>query len=50
MSSNQKGVNFSIPPVAAAELISQSTFSGTPGVMNIDFIEDSCKKGRLHSK
>ena len=44
----QKGLSLSITPTAAAELGRQAAFAGTPGVMHLDFLEDSCLEGWLH--
>ena len=33
---------------ASAELVRQSAFAGTPGVMHIDLLEDTCSEGWLH--
>ncbi len=48
MESDQRLVNLSITPEAAAELVRQSAFAGTPGAMRIDLMEDNCKEGWLH--
>ena len=50
MPSKQKVNSFSITPSAAAELVRQATFSGNPGVMLIELLEDSCGDGWLHIK
>ena len=44
----QKGISLSITRAAAAELGRQAAFSGTPGVMHLDLLEDSCLEGWLH--
>ena len=48
MTSKVSGVNFSITAFAAAELVRQSAFAGTPGAMTIDLIEDRSGEGWLH--
>ena len=37
-----------ISPEAAAELVRQSAFAGTPGSMKIDLMEDKGEEGWLH--
>ena len=41
-------LQFSISNEAASELVRQSAFLGTPGVMKIDLVEDSCGEGWIH--
>ncbi len=41
-------VNLSISQSAAAELLRQASFAGTPGEMFIDLISDFDKEGWLH--
>ncbi len=43
-----KGRSLVISPTAAAELGRQASFAGTPGVMHLDLLEDSCDEGWLH--
>ena len=33
---------------AAAELSRQASFAGTPGLMHLDLLEDSCGEGWMH--
>ncbi len=40
--------NLTVSPTAAAELLRQSLFAGTPGLMNIDLVEDSWSEGWMH--
>ncbi len=40
--------SLSITPSASAELCRQASFAGTPGVMHLDFLEDTCGEGWLH--
>ncbi len=44
----QKSSRLTITPSAAAELGRQAAFAGTPGIMHIDLVEDSCGEGWLH--
>lgn len=44
----QKGLGLIITSTAAAELGRQAAFAGTPGVMYLDLLEDTCKEGWLH--
>ncbi len=44
----QTGHNLIITPSAAGELIRQAAFAGTPGIMHLDLLEDSCGAGWLH--
>ena len=44
----QKGLSLSITPSAAAELGRQAAFAGSPGVMHLDLVEDTCLEGWLH--
>ena len=44
----QKGSSLIITPTAAAELGRQASFAGTPGVMHLDLVEDTCGDGWLH--
>ena len=44
----QKGRSLSITPLAAAELVRQASFAGTPGLMHLDLIEDISGDGWLH--
>ena len=44
----QKGLTLTITPTAAAELGRQAAFAGTPGVMYLDLLEDTCDEGWLH--
>ena len=44
----KKGLSLSITSTAAAELARQAAFSGTPGEMFLDLLEDSCGEGWLH--
>ena len=37
-----------ITPVAAAELVRQASFGGSPGSMHLELIEDTCGEGWLH--
>ncbi|WP_036901101.1 MULTISPECIES: AIR synthase [Prochlorococcus] len=39
---------FTISSKASAELVRQSACGDTPGIMNIDFIEDTCSEGWVH--
>ncbi len=41
-------INFSITSLSSAELMRQSAFAGSPGLMRIDLLEDSCGEGWLH--
>ena len=41
-------LNFSITPLAAAELSRQASFAGTPGMMHLDLLKDTCGEGWLH--
>ena len=43
-----KSCVFRITSLAAAELGRQAAFAGTPGVMHIDLLEDTCGEGWLH--
>ena len=43
-----KVLSLSITPLASAELVRQSLFAGTPGIMHLDLLEDRCKEGWLH--
>ena len=43
-----KGNLLSITPKAASELNRQAAFARTPGVMHLDFVEDTCGEGWLH--
>ena len=45
-----KAFSFNISSAAAAELIRQSAFSRTPGLMHIDLLADSSKEGWMHIK
>ncbi len=44
----RKGSSLSITPAAAAELGRQAAFAGTPGVMHLDLLGDTCDQGWLH--
>ena len=44
----KKGLSLAITPSAAAELGRQAAFAGTPGLMHLDLLEDTCKEGWLH--
>ena len=44
----QKGLSLSISPSAAAELGRQASFAGSPGVMYLDLLKDTCLEGWLH--
>ncbi len=44
----QKAFSFSITQAAASELIRQSVFAGTPGIMHIELVGDGHKEGWLH--
>ena len=44
----QKSLGLSITPAAAAELGRQAAFAGTPGIMHLDLLEDTCDEGWLH--
>ncbi len=44
----QKAFSLTITQPAVAELIRQSAFAGTPGIMHLDFLEDSLQEGWLH--
>ncbi len=37
-----------ISETASAELVRQASFAGTPGIMHIDLLEDTCSEGWLH--
>ena len=39
------GPGLTISATAVAELNRQASFTGTPGIMNIDFVEDKCDEG-----
>ena len=41
----QNGPGLTISATAVAELNRQAAFTGTPGVMHIDFLEDKCGEG-----
>ena len=41
-------MSLTITPTAAAELGRQAAFAGTPGVMYLDLLEDTCVEGWLH--
>ncbi len=43
-----KALSVTITSTALAELVRQSAFAGTPGIMHIDLLEDSSKEGWLH--
>tara|TARA_Y100001968_G_scaffold314726_1_gene340463 strand:+ start:471 stop:812 length:342 start_codon:yes stop_codon:yes gene_type:complete len=43
-----KDKSFAITQQAAAELVRQASFAGTPGYMYIDFLKDSCDEGWMH--
>ena len=43
-----KAFSFNISSSAAAELIRQSAFSRTPGLMHIDLLPDSSNEGWMH--
>ena len=43
-----KGMSLSITSTAAAELGRQAAFAGTPGVMHLDLLEDTCNEGWFH--
>ena len=47
---DDKGIDFSITSTAAAELIRQAAFAGSPGKMKIDILKDSCDEGWFHIK
>ena len=40
-----KGLGLTISATAVAELNRQAAFSGTPGVMHIDLLDDKCGEG-----
>ena len=44
----QKSSPLSITSSAAAELVRQSSFAGTPGLMHLDFLEDTKGEGWIH--
>ena len=44
----ETGLHLGITPTAAAELVRQSAFAGTPGLMHLELIEDTCGEGWLH--
>ena len=44
----QKGLSLTITSTAAAELGRHASFAGTPGVMHLDLLEDTCAEGWLH--
>ena len=44
----QKGLSLTLTPTAAAELGRQAAFAGTPGVMHLDLLKDTCGEGWLH--
>ncbi len=44
----QKGHSLKITPIAAAELGRQASFAGSPGVMHLDLVGDSCGEGWLY--
>ncbi len=44
----QRGQALTVTPNAVAELIRQASFAGTPGLMHIDLVEDSCASGWLY--
>ncbi len=46
--SMQRGNVLSITPIAAAELNRQAAFAGTPGLMHLELVEDTCGEGWLH--
>ena len=48
MEEKKKLLSFSVTQAAAAELVRQAAFGGTPGLMQIDLLEDSCQEGWLH--
>ena len=41
----QNGPGLTISPTAVAELIRQAAFTGTPGIMHIDLLDDKCGEG-----
>ncbi len=44
----QTALCLTITSTAAAELGRQASFAGTPGVMHLDLLRDTCKEGWLH--
>ena len=44
----QKGMSLTITSIAAAELGRQASFAGSPGVMHLDLLEDTCREGWFH--
>jgi len=44
----QKHQSLIISTAASAELVRQAAFAGTPGIMHIDLLDDSCGEGWLH--
>ncbi len=44
----QRRLSLTITTSAAAELVRQAAFAGTPGEMHIDLLEDTCNQGWLH--
>ena len=44
----QRGQTLSITQAAAAELVRQAAFAGTPGEMHLDLLEDPCGEGWMH--
>tara|TARA_Y100001968_G_scaffold212345_1_gene195505 strand:- start:79280 stop:79633 length:354 start_codon:yes stop_codon:yes gene_type:complete len=48
MEEQKKLLSFSITQAAAAELVRQAAFAGTPGSMQIDLLEDSYQEGWLY--
>ena len=48
MTAKQRFTSFSVTSAAAAELVRQAAFAGTPGAMRIDLLADSCGEGWLH--
>tara|TARA_Y100001968_G_scaffold247089_1_gene231483 strand:- start:284 stop:634 length:351 start_codon:yes stop_codon:yes gene_type:complete len=41
----QSGSGLTISATAVAELIRQAAFTGTPGIMHIDLLDDKCGEG-----
>ena len=48
MKEESKFINFTVTPLASAELVRQSAYARTPGEMSIDLLKDTCNEGWLH--
>ena len=44
----QRGQTLRITSAAASELCRQASLAGSPGIMHLDLLEDTCDQGWLH--